>query len=96
MQPYIKETKQKTVTTTDWGNDDDDEEWGDDDDWGLSDTVEKMKINEEIKTNVISIGPGFYINVIEDYSSNDLSYEVSDFCTLQSLILEIADKLTVP
>ena len=38
-----------------------------------------MKINDDIKTDVISIGPGYYINVIEDYSSSDLSYEVSDF-----------------
>ena len=69
-----KEEKVRTVTTTDWGNED--EEWGDDDDdWGLSESVDKMKI-DEIKSEVISVGPGFYINVVEDYTAEDMSHEV--------------------
>ena len=71
--------KPKTVTTTNWGADED-EEWGEDDEWGLSETVEKMTIGEKtsIETVVTSLGTGHYINVVEDYQSadDDLSHEV--------------------
>ena len=72
-----KEEKVRTVTTTDWGNED--EEWGDDDDdWGLAESVDKMKI-DEIKSEVVSVGSAFYINVIEDYTAEDMSHEVRFF-----------------
>ena len=69
----------KDIGTTDWNNDDDDDEWGDeDDDWGVSEKVQDMKISEQKKDEFETIleteQKSFYINVVEDYKE-DLSYE---------------------
>lgn len=66
----------KTIGTTNWEQDGDDD-WGDDDDWTLEKDIEEMKIEEKCFESKVQIHePGYYVNVVEDNDDADLTYEL--------------------